>query len=309
MDSVAPACTARRLVRVVENVLVARDTLRIRLAEPLMAAAIRPGQFLMVRPAPAGSTDPLLARPLALYDVVRDSAGTPAAIDVVYLVVGRGTAALARRTPGELLEVSGPLGNGFGPPPAGPVLFVAGGIGQTPFLALGRSWLGQALYGEEPDRGPNRRSAAPGCGESEARGVSASSATLLYGVRTAALLAGVDDFRRAGIEVELATDDGTAGHRGFVTELLAKRLERGERPARIVGCGPPAMLAALARIVAQYQIPCDVSLENHMACGFGACFSCVAPIRQPDGSLDLRRVCVDGPVFAADLVDWSSAIH
>jgi dihydroorotate dehydrogenase electron transfer subunit len=137
----------------------------------------------------------------------------------------------------------------------------------------------------------------------------ASSATLLYGVRTAAYLAGLDDFRRAGIAVEVATDDGSAGHRGFVTELLARRLGRGERPARVVGCGPPAMLAALTRLVERHQVACDVSLENHMACGFGACFSCVAPIRQPDGTTDLRRVCVEGPVFPAESVDWTGDPH
>jgi dihydroorotate dehydrogenase electron transfer subunit len=240
-----------------------------------MAAAIRPGQFVMIRPGLEGSNDPLLGRPLALYDIVRD--GAAVAIDIVYLVVGRGTAALARRRPGERVSVWGPLGNGFGPPPAGPVIFVAGGIGQTPFLALGRWWLDQGR----------------------------AMITMLYGVRTAEYLAGVDDFRGAGIEVEVATDDGTAGHHGFVTELLARRLERGERPARVVGCGPPAMLAALSRLVERHGVACDVSLENHMACGFGACFSCVAPIRQADGSTDLRRVCVEGPVVSADRVDWT----
>jgi dihydroorotate dehydrogenase electron transfer subunit len=127
---------------------------------------------------------------------------------------------------------------------------------------------------------------------------------LLYGVRTADLLAGLDDFDRAGIEVEVSTDDGSAGHHGFVTELLARRLERGERPERVVGCGPAPMLTALAHLVDRYRIPCDVSLENHMACGFGACFSCVAPIRQADGAVDLRRVCVEGPVFQAGDVCW-----
>jgi dihydroorotate dehydrogenase electron transfer subunit len=304
VHELAVTAFVHRLVPVVENVLIARDTYRLRLADPMMAGAFLPGQFLMVRPGPEGSTDPLLGRPLALYDVARDQAGAATAIDVVYLVVGRGTAALAQRAPGERLAVWGPLGNGFGPPPAGPVVFVAGGIGQTPFLALGRCWLGQARYGAQPERSP------PGCqnrpeGTRSAPGPFASSATLLYGVRTAALLAGVDDFRRAGIKVELATDDGTAGHSGFVTELLARRLEGGEHPAKVVGCGPPAMLAALAKLVQRYQVPCDVSLENHMACGFGACFSCVVPIRQEDGSTDLRRVCVDGPVVVADLVDWS----
>src|SRR4029077_13894606 len=92
-------------------------------------------------------SDLLLGRPFALYDVARDATGRPVAIDVVYIVLGRGTAALARCKPAARLDVWGPLVNGFGPPPAGPVAFVAGGIGQTPFLALGRSWLGKAGRG------------------------------------------------------------------------------------------------------------------------------------------------------------------
>ncbi len=301
---VAPAIASHRLAAVVENVPIARDTYRLRLADPLLASLIKPGQFVMIRPGPEGSTDPLLGRPLALYDVVRDSTGQAIEIEVVYLVVGRGTAALAQRRPGERLAVWGPLGNGFGSPPAGPVVFVAGGIGQTPFLALGRWWLGKARYGEGPDGGgPGQGGEASGAGM--APDAVACSAALLYGVRTAALLAGVDDFRLAGIEVELATDDGSAGHHGFVTELLARRLERGEHPAMVVGCGPPAMLIALSRLVEHYNLSCQVSLENHMACGFGACFSCVVPIRQADGGADLRRVCLDGPVIASQLVDWS----
>lgn len=285
MDSVAPSCAAQRRTAVVENVAIARDTYRLRLHDPEMARAIVPGQFLMIRAGDA--TDPLLARPFALYDVARDRAGTPVAIDVVYIVVGKGTAALARCKPGDRLRVWGPLGNGFGPPPEGPVVFVAGGIGQTPFLALGRWWLGKASFAHMHHI---KRPAA--------------STTLLYGVRTAALAAGVDDFQAAGIDVELATDDGSAGHHGFVTELLARRLEHGERPAKVVGCGPPGMLAALSRLVARFGVPCDLSLENHMACGFGACFSCVAPVRQADGSVDLRRVCVEGPIFPAADVIW-----
>jgi dihydroorotate dehydrogenase electron transfer subunit len=301
--AVAPASAAQRRVSVLENVPIARDTYRLRLEEPILAREIVPGQFVMIRPGAEGADDPLLGRPFALYDVVADAAGIPFAVDVVYLVMGRGTAALAQRRIGERVLVWGPLGKGFGPPPAGPVVFVAGGIGQTPFLALGRWWLGRMAYGRAEEKSVSSHSlSTPPRTQPQPR---ASSATLLYGVRTAAYLAGIDDFRQAGIAVELATDDGSAGHQGFVTELLARGLENGERPARIVGCGPPAMLAALARLVERYRIPCDVSLENHMACGFGACFSCVAPIRQPDGTTDLRRVCVEGPVFAAEAVDWS----
>jgi dihydroorotate dehydrogenase electron transfer subunit len=299
-DAVAPASAAHRLVTVLENVPIARDTYRLRLGDPILARGILPGQFVMIRPGAEGADDPLLGRPFALYDVVTDSSGEPISVDVVYLIIGRGTAALAQRKPGERLWVWGPLGNGFGQPPAGAVVFVAGGIGQTPFLALGRWWLGRMSYGAESTDGE------PEIADRRA-GAFCSSATLLYGVRTAALLAGLADFQQAGLEVEVATDDGTAGHRGFVTDLLADRLERGERPARIVGCGPAPMLAALARLTERHRVPCDVSLENHMACGFGACFSCVAPIRQADGASDLKRVCVEGPVFDADEVDWSAA--
>jgi dihydroorotate dehydrogenase electron transfer subunit len=300
-DAIAPACAAYRLVAVLENVSVARDTLRLRLGDPGIARAINPGQFVMIRPGPEGASDPLLGRPLALYDVVCDPAGAPVAFDVVYVVVGRGTAALAQRRPGERLAVWGPLGNGFGAAPGGPVVFVAGGIGQTPFLALSRTWLGQ--------RGSGAASGTATAAQGPPRRSSPNEITLLYGVRTADLFAGVDDFERAGVEVELATDDGTAGYHGFVTDLLVRRLERGVRPAKVIGCGPPGMLATLAKLIKPYGIPCDVSLENQMACGFGACFSCVVPIRQADGLTDLRRVCIEGPVVPADLVDWSRLAH
>ena len=287
MDHLAPSCAARRVVSVLDNAQIARDTFRLRLADPEMARAILPGQFLMVRPT--RGLDPLLGRPFALYDVVRDGSGDPVSIDIVYLILGRGTALLASSRPGDLLEVWGPLGNGFGEPPTGPALFVAGGIGQTPFLSLAKWWSGQASYGGV--RAPsNTRS---------------NRISMLYGARTADLLAGLDDFGAAGVDVEVATDDGSAGHHGFVTDLLAARLTRGDRPAKLVGCGPPPMLKTLAKIAEQHGIDCDLSLENHMACGFGACFSCVAPIRQEDGSIDLRRVCVEGPIFPSRSVLFS----
>jgi dihydroorotate dehydrogenase electron transfer subunit len=292
------ACTSRALTTpgavVLENRQVARGTFLLRVAAPEIARRILPGQFLMVRGPGEGSDDPLLGRPFALYEVQRDASGEPVALDVVYLVIGRGTAALSRRRPGDRVDVWGPLGNGFGPSPGpGPAVFVAGGIGQTPFLALGRDWLGRAEYGDLPRE----------------IGTPVSSATLLYGVRSADLLAGVEDMQGAGVDVEVATDDGSAGRPGFVTTLLEERLRSGETPAKVVACGPPPMLAAVARLARDYGVPCDVSLENHMACGFGACFSCVAPILQDDGRPDLRRVCVEGPVFPADRVDWSRPSH
>src|SRR6516225_5545956 len=129
-------------VVVEENVLLARQTYRIRLHCPELARSIRPGQFLMLRLP--GHSDPLLGRPFALYDTVLDDRGEPVALDVVYLIVGRLTGLLAAVRAGERVEVWGPLGNGFPDlHDLDQVALVAGGIGQTPFLAHIRELLGE----------------------------------------------------------------------------------------------------------------------------------------------------------------------
>jgi dihydroorotate dehydrogenase electron transfer subunit len=115
-----------------------------------------------------------------------------------------------------------------------------------------------------------------------------------YGVRTAALAAGMNDFADAGVTVHLTTDDGSLGQRGFVTTLLD---EHGP-DAHVMGCGPEPMLHALKALAVRRGWPCHLSLETPMACGVGACFSCVTRVRTAEG-WDYRRVCVDGPVFAA----------
>src|SRR5262245_42795819 len=119
MEALAPSCAGQRTVTVSENVAIARDTYRIRLDAPALAGAIPPAQLVMIRPG--AGTDPLLGRPFALYDVARDATGTPHAVDIVYLVIGRGTTALAACRPGDRVDVWGPLGHGFGPAPEGDV--------------------------------------------------------------------------------------------------------------------------------------------------------------------------------------------
>jgi dihydroorotate dehydrogenase electron transfer subunit len=264
-----------------ENVRLARQTYRLRLDCPPLARAIRPGQFLMLRLP--GRGDPLLGRPFALYDTVLDDAGEPFAVDVVYLVVGKLTGLLAQIQPGEPVEVWGPLGNGFPDFDAlEHIALVAGGIGQTPFLAHVRDLLGTRGYGGRLPRPVAQR------------------VSLYYGVRTADLAAGVEDFREAGATVQLASDDGTLGFRGFVTQLL----QQHSPPQHLVGCGPEPMLHALAKLAAHWQVPCHLSLETPMACGVGICFSCVTRVRTADG-WDYRRVCVEGPIFDASCLVWN----
>lgn len=281
------ACYADRAwhgaAAVVENVRLARDTYRVRFECPEIARRIVPGQFVMLRLA--GQNDPLLGRPLALYDVVLDGAGRPAGIDLVYLVLGKLTGKLARFVPGQLLEVWGPLGNGFAPQPVEHLVMVAGGIGQTPFLALAKEHLGRQRYGE-----------------SSRQPVAADRVTFCYGTRSRDYLAGLDDFEQAGVELRMSTDDGSAGHYGFVTDLLKQCLDENARRSqacRVVCCGPEPMMAAVASITLQANVPCQVSLETPMACGIGICFSCVAKVRDDSGGWDYRRTCVEGPVFEA----------
>jgi dihydroorotate dehydrogenase electron transfer subunit len=283
-------------VSVVENVALARDTYRIRLDCPEIAGRIVPGQFVMLRME--SGNDPLLGRPLALYDAIRDAEGAPRWLDIVYLTIGKMTKRLAEFIPGELLHVWGPLGNGFPPLPADHLVMVAGGIGQTPFVALAKEYLGRERYGESaeginpPARSNSRESAR------------AKKVTLCYGAKTAAFLAGMDDFRKCGVHVRLSTDDGTAGHRGLVTELIEPAVLAEKGACRIVCCGPEPMLDAVAKIAAKLNVPCQVSLETPMACGIGICFSCVAKIRDAAGNWDYRRTCVEGPVFDAADVDF-----
>lgn len=277
--------------RVVENVRLARDTHRLRFEAPAIAAAITPGQFVMVRIA--GIDDPLLGRAFAMYDLSEDRT----AVDVVYLVHGKLTTALATRQPGDRVEVWGPLGNGFASDEReiDQLILVAGGIGYTPFLACGKEALGLADYGR-------RASDIPA---SSRQRLSAAKVTMCYGVRTADLLAGADDFEAAGIDLRVASDDGSIGHHGLVTDLLQQTLEEtSDRRRRVACCGPEPMMEAVAQLSEAAGVRCDVSLETPMACGLGICFSCVAKVKQPDGEWDYKRTCVDGPVFDSTAIEW-----
>lgn len=281
----ARAIQSRALV--LANRPIAKDTFQLRIEQPEIARRIAPGQFVMMRMP--DRTDPLLARPYALYDTFDDDRGNAAGLEIVYLVVGNGTRSLSTAVPGSQVELWGPLGNSFpsrlSKNEGSRLLIVAGGIGQTPFLAVIKELLGARRYGS------GRQIERP------------RHITLTYGARSAEYLAGVDDFRATGVEVQIATNDGSAGYRGYVTDLAERAFASSNPPTDVFGCGPEPMLRILADIADRFRATCWVSLENKMACGYGVCFSCVCPIKEAD-SWDYARVCLEGPVFSADQVAW-----
>lgn len=230
----------------------------------------QPGQFLNFAVTSALSLDPLLRRPFSLYR--RFPNGD---CSIVYRVVGRGTALLAQLQPGDTVNILGPLGKGFSLIPGckRPVL-VGGGVGVPPVVY----WAQQGL--------------------NELSGVRA-----FLGFGTAALAFGQDAFADLGIQAEVATVDGSLGHQGFVTELLAPVLVRGEVDV-VYACGPKPMLAAVAALALEAGVPAQLAFEEVMGCGVGACLSCVIPIRTAAG-VEYQRVCKEGPVFAADEVSFN----
>ena len=270
------------------NERIAEATYRLRVAVPAIATAVQPGQFVMIRLT--GLDAPLIGRALAVYEVVLDDRGESKWIDLVYLRKGTLTKALAAAPLGTLVTVWGPLGNRFRSDRCDRLILAAGGIGQTPMLMLGQEAAGARQYG-----GPDRVS-----GWSRA-------VELIYGARRGSLLAGVDDFQRAGFDVTLCTDDGSTGVRGRVPDLLAARL--AELPSaevvRVVTCGPEIMMEKVATVCREAGVACQVSMETPMACGIGICFSCVAKVQDPgDVDWDYKRTCVEGPIFDAERIRW-----
>jgi dihydroorotate dehydrogenase electron transfer subunit len=256
--------------RVDETVEVARDFYRTRLAIDLEPEA---GQFLQLRPRSPRLTSPYLRIPLSI------AAAGEGWVDVLYEEVGPKTFALSQQRTGDEVGCLGPLGHPFPLPPAGttPVL-VGGGIGVPPLI-----FFGQTLRdgGAEP--------------------------LLLVGARSADKHLPDDLLTPAAAAVRRATDDGSLGHDGLVTDLLDEALRDIDAPA-VYTCGPHGMMAAVAARCAEADVSCQASLEEYMACGFGVCVGCVVERAdkeaQPSAYGHYARVCVDGPVFDARTIVW-----
>jgi dihydroorotate dehydrogenase electron transfer subunit len=241
-----------------------------------MAAEMQPAQFFMIG-LPGSET--LLRRPYSVCGLPGTFAGRdPAAMQVLYKVVGKGTRLLSALTPGAPLRVLGPLGRGFSLPRGENVrpVCVAGGIGSAPFPAL-YHWLA----------GRERRP------------------EMLYGARTAGDLPLAGWFEEHSAEFTVTTEDGSRGRRGRVTEPLAEMLAEAEAGSvQLYACGPEPMLKAVTRLAREHGTPCQLALEAHMACGFGVCLGCVVPVRGADGSQSYERVCMEGPVMEAEKLAW-----
>lgn len=284
------ACTPRFefvKTRIIRHGQIAKDTWQVTFESPNMAARALPGQFFMIRIA--GLNDPLIGRALAMFDMHRDADGKPGAISLVYTVKGKFTSVLSSCVAGDFVEVWGPLGNAFSTEPVDHLILVAGGVGQTPMLTTTKAALGKETYGD------------PAMPTGYAKRVS-----LVYGARSQAYLAGVPEFESNCSAVHLATEDGSIGVKGRVTDVLEPLLqERGDQSVRVACCGPEPMMHAVSDLTAKYGVECQVSLETPMACGVGICFTCVAKVVQDDGEWDYKRTCIDGPIFSADKIYWS----
>ncbi len=235
----------------------------LEVGEMVTKEGLRAGQFLHIQ---CGEGH-LLRRPISVCLCMEDAPHDTARI--VFEVRGEGTRWLAQRQVGDKLNVLGPLGNGFQITPEDRLLLVGGGIGVPPLL-------GQAAY-------------------------TAKKATAVLGFRSADRAMLVEDYQNYCKEVYLCSDDGSMGRHGFVDAQLRDIFEKDRDFTAVLACGPKPMLKNVAKVAAEYGVPCQVSLEERMACGVGACLGCA--VQMADGTM--KHVCKDGPVFDAKEVDWN----
>lgn len=238
---------------------------------PLVAAHSRAGQFIMIQ-TQSGS-DPFLRRPISLCGASSET------VEILFQVRGRGTGIMASWEPGRSVSVLGPFGNGFViPADLQTAVLVAGGIGAAPLLYLMKSLSAEFQH---------------------------VKSIFLFGSRNqvdSALLksASVHMLAHSCMHV---TEDGSTEHAGLVTDACEASISRGDLGAGracIYSCGPAPMLKKVALIAAAHSIPCQVSLEAHMACGVGACLGCVVEAKG-----GFKRVCADGPVFDSSVLGWN----
>jgi len=251
--------------KIIKNIMISQDYALAEISAPEIAKTALPGQFVMVQVR--DGNEPLLRRPLGIHQVAGKN------IFLLYEIIGKGTQILSQKKPGEILDVIGPLGNGFECCQSKSIdrlpILVAGGMGVAPL-----TFLAQKIK--------NRK------------------ALVLIGAKTKNHINCEKEFKKLGFKVKVATDDGSKGFKGRVTELLRNELTVLDKLAvTIYACGPKPMLKALSKISDEFNLPAQLSLEAHMSCGFGACLGCVVDTKE-----GYKRVCKDGPVFDSKEIIW-----
>ena len=281
-------------VKILSRKEVVPNIYLMKLKAPEITQTALPGQFIHIK----CSQDycPLLRRPISIHRIDKEKGE----IFILFQVVGEGTKLLSQKDRGDELDILGPLGNGFNIyPQSQKIMIVGGGIGVASLLALAEESIRQ---GKE--------------------------VRVLIGALKRELVLGEESFRSLGAKVDIVTDDGSYKHKGLITNLLEEDIQEGWLPDQIFTCGPKPMLRKIAEIASKVNIDGQVSLEEHMGCGIGACLGCVCKIktnlsaclpergRSQSGNAqaeeknnnkeeyDYKRVCVDGPVFKANEVIW-----
>jgi len=257
-----------RTVQIVSNERHTDLYFRLVVRAPEIAPLIQPGQFSHVRILPL--TDALLRRPFSVFQVAGDT------FSILYKTVGKGTEVLSRLKAGEELGVIAPLGHGFTipKPDSETPLLVAGGYGMAAMYLLA-------------ERSPQKGIAFVG------------------GRRQVDILCELE-FRALGWDVRVTTEDGSRGERGLVTQPLVAELRRRTNGRKIFACGPTPMLEAVGNIAADFEVPAELSMDQHMCCGVGVCLTCVIPVRTENG-WEYQRTCTEGPVFDSRQIVWEAA--
>jgi dihydroorotate dehydrogenase electron transfer subunit len=254
----------QNLVPVVRSKVLQNKIARLTFCSGVISQKAEPGNFVHLRVSQGYY--PLLRRAFSIHQ----TDPRKGQFDILFKVVGPGTEMLSKKRPGDPLDALGPLGNGFSLPGEDrKVMLVAGGMGIAPLWFL----LLRLVEKHQP-----------------------SGLTFFLGARSRDELVYPEELGRSGVRLVMATDDGSAGHEGLVTEVFLKEIQNQSvdfGKLAVYSCGPPLMLKRMAQIARKFDFSCQVSLENHMACGVGVCWGCA--VKQADGTY--KRVCADGPVF------------
>ncbi len=269
----------QRNAHILSNIEIAPGHYKMALEIPDIARVVSPGQFLHIRCT--NGHEPLLRRPFSVYRVNKK------VIEILYKVIGKGTTILSERCKGEELDVIGPLGTPFK---------IEDGVKEAIIIAGGMGIASLYLLAEKINK--------------DNRDVSLK---VILGARTKRLIIGKEDLTKLrGINLKIATEDGSLGFRGLATELLKDLLANigKRRLIYIYGCGPYPMLKEVAMISKRLGLPCQVSMEEKMACGVGSCMGCSIKVKskysipKSQSPFIYKLACKDGPVFDADEVIW-----